>query len=191
MAPSILNPTPASALETNISNCATSYNYRRQPQSTATASSSAVLAGNDPATGSTATNSMARTRAATIGADIPEGSEAQRNQAPGQNGTTKGMAHQLPSIRFLAHQDPRATRPSLAFQQMARILPTGTETIKVGRYSEKDTQPSAAANVPSAAPVGFKSKVVGPSSFKLCDLSWSNCSLPVTVCRSMLAYLAL
>ncbi|EPE34668.1 SMAD/FHA [Glarea lozoyensis ATCC 20868] len=131
-----------------------------EPQSTATASSSAVLAGNDPATGSTATNSMARTRAATIGADIPEGSEAQRNQAPGQNGTTKGMAHQLPSIRFLAHQDPRATRPSLAFQQMARILPTGTETIKVGRYSEKDTQPSAAANVPSAAPVGFKSKVV-------------------------------
>ena len=135
-----------------------------EPQSTATASSSAVLSGNDPATGSTATNSMARTRAATIGADVPENSESNRNEAPAAqrdaSTNSRGMAHHLPSIRFLAHQDPRATRPSLAFQQMARILPTGTETIKVGRYSEKDTQPLAAQNVPSAAPVGFKSKVV-------------------------------
>jgi pSer/pThr/pTyr-binding forkhead associated (FHA) protein len=43
---------------------------------------------------------------------------------------------------------------------MARILPTGQEVIKVGRYSERDSQPNQAANVPSAAPVGFKSKVV-------------------------------
>jgi pSer/pThr/pTyr-binding forkhead associated (FHA) protein len=43
---------------------------------------------------------------------------------------------------------------------MSRILPTGKEVIKVGRYSERDNQPPQAANVPSAAPVGFKSKVV-------------------------------
>lgn len=70
------------------------------------------------------------------------------------------MAHQLPSIRFSAHQDPRAQRPSLVFPPMSRILPTGKETIKVGRYSERDNNPTQAANVPSSAPVGFKSKVV-------------------------------
>ena len=70
------------------------------------------------------------------------------------------MAHQLPSIRFCAHQDPRAQRPSLVFSPMTRILPTGKEIIKVGRYSERDNQPPQAANAPSAAPVGFKSKVV-------------------------------
>jgi len=43
---------------------------------------------------------------------------------------------------------------------MARILPSGKEVIKVGRYSERDNVPSQLANVPSAAPVGFKSKVV-------------------------------
>jgi pSer/pThr/pTyr-binding forkhead associated (FHA) protein len=43
---------------------------------------------------------------------------------------------------------------------MSRILPTGKEVIKVGRYSERDNQPPQAAHAPSAAPVGFKSKVV-------------------------------
>jgi pSer/pThr/pTyr-binding forkhead associated (FHA) protein len=43
---------------------------------------------------------------------------------------------------------------------MGRTLPTGKEIIRVGRYSERDAQPNPAANVPSAAPVGFKSKVV-------------------------------
>ncbi|KAE9372374.1 hypothetical protein N431DRAFT_375545, partial [Stipitochalara longipes BDJ] len=70
------------------------------------------------------------------------------------------MAHQLPSIRFCQHQDPRAQRPSLVFSPMSRILPTGKEIIKVGRYSERDNQPPQATNAPSAAPVGFKSKVV-------------------------------
>lgn len=105
---------------------------------------------------------MARTRSATSGADIPEEEVGPRNEAPEQNGTTgtQGMAHQLPSIKFSAHQDPRASRPSLAFAPMARILPTGSEIIKVGRYSERDSQPIQAGNAPSAAPVGFKSKVV-------------------------------
>lgn len=141
-----------------------------EPQSTATASSSAVLAGNASAAGTSEfTNSMARTRSATVSGatDMPQvdgGESRGRNEAPVQanaNGNgANGMNHQLPSIRFTAHQDPRAQRPSLVFSPMARILPTGKEIIKVGRYSERDNQPNQASNVPSAAPVGFKSKVV-------------------------------
>jgi hypothetical protein len=141
-----------------------------EPQSSATAASSALLAGNGTSTvASDLTGSMARTRSATttsVVSDPPEvnGAESQRRgDTATQNSTTNGnggMAHQLPSIRFTAHQDPRAQRPSLVFSPMARILPTGKEVIKVGRYSERDNQPVQAANVPSAAPVGFKSKVV-------------------------------
>ncbi|RKF53188.1 putative ring finger protein [Golovinomyces cichoracearum] len=70
------------------------------------------------------------------------------------------MANRLPSIRFSAHQDPRAQRPSLVFTPMHRILPSGKEVIKVGRYSEKDNQPVPSSKTPSSAPIGFKSKVV-------------------------------
>ncbi|KAK3996036.1 hypothetical protein QBC44DRAFT_355988 [Cladorrhinum sp. PSN332] len=66
----------------------------------------------------------------------------------------------LPSIRFSSFHDPRATRPSLKFQPISRTLPSGSEIIRVGRYSERDNQPNIPINVPSAAPVGFKSKVV-------------------------------
>lgn len=66
----------------------------------------------------------------------------------------------LPSIRFSAYYDARAARPSLTFQPVSRTLPSGSEVIKVGRYSERDAQPQVAPNVPSASPVGFKSKVV-------------------------------
>lgn len=80
------------------------------------------------------------------------------SEAAPQAATTSGS--QLPSIRFSQHQDVRAPRPSLTFSPMGRTLPTGKEIIRVGRYSERDAQPNPAANVPSAAPVGFKSKVV-------------------------------
>ncbi|KAI1268436.1 hypothetical protein F5Y18DRAFT_229262 [Xylariaceae sp. FL1019] len=66
----------------------------------------------------------------------------------------------LPSIRLSAFYDPRSTRPSLSFTPITRTLPTGTELIKVGRYSERESQAPVPANVPSSAPVGFKSKVV-------------------------------
>ena len=138
-----------------------------EPQSTATASSSAVLSGNnESAVASDLTASMARTRpAVVVGAtDIAQGDgdsqqTTQNGQVNGTNGV-QGMTHQLPSIRFCQHQDPRAQRPSLVFPPMSRILPTGKEVIKVGRYSERDNQPPQATNTPSAAPVGFKSKVV-------------------------------
>lgn len=68
----------------------------------------------------------------------------------------------LPSIRFSAYYDPRSTRPSLTFPPITRTLPSGSEKIRVGRYSERDSHSmsNAPGNQPSAAPVGFKSKVV-------------------------------
>lgn len=67
-----------------------------------------------------------------------------------------------PSIRFSAYYDPRSTRPSLTFPPISRTLPTGSEKIRVGRYSERDSHgmSNMPGNQPSAAPVGFKSKVV-------------------------------
>ncbi|KAH6642336.1 FHA domain-containing protein [Boeremia exigua] len=73
----------------------------------------------------------------------------------------------LPSIRFIPHQDPRAGRPSLQFPTITRTLPDEAAVIRVGRYSERDNVPEAPANLPSAAAIGFKSKVV---SRKHCEL---------------------
>lgn len=73
----------------------------------------------------------------------------------------------LPSIRLIPHQDPRPGRPSLQFATMSRTLPDESAIIRVGRYSERDNIPEIPATVPSAAPVGFKSKVV---SRKHCEL---------------------
>lgn len=137
-------------------------NSEPRASATATASSSAIPSDNSAASDLTA--SMVRTRSATMGgaADLPNGGGDTQTtpQVNGNNSKDATGHHQLPSIRFSAHQDPRAQRPSLVFPPMARILPTGSETIKVGRYSERDNQPVQAVNVPSAAPVGFKSKVV-------------------------------
>ncbi|GKT46862.1 E3 ubiquitin-protein ligase DMA1 [Colletotrichum spaethianum] len=88
---------------------------------------------------------MTRARASTTGDSPAAASPAPEN---------------LPSIRFSAYYDPRATRPSLTFPPVSRTLPSGGEIIRVGRYSERDNQPNIPNNTPSAAPVGFKSKVV-------------------------------
>ncbi|KAL2156301.1 hypothetical protein VTH82DRAFT_1046 [Thermothelomyces myriococcoides] len=90
-------------------------------------------------------DNMTRTRSSTTG-DGPAGSSTNFDS--------------LPSIRFSTFYDPRATRPSLKFSPISRTLPTGKEVIRVGRYSERDNQPNVPPNTPSAAPVGFKSKVV-------------------------------
>jgi E3 ubiquitin-protein ligase DMA1/2 len=115
---------------------------------------------------------MGRTRSATTGraagSDISQINgvtepQLQFGSSPAQSGNgVNGTdnANQLPSIRFSQHQDVRAPRPSLVFSPMGRTLPTGRETIRVGRYSERENQPNPASNVPSAAPIGFKSKVV-------------------------------
>ncbi|KAF2873523.1 FHA domain-containing protein [Massariosphaeria phaeospora] len=82
-------------------------------------------------------------------------------------GAANGANKHLPSIRFIPHQDARAGRPSLQFPTISRILPDETAIIRVGRYSERDNIPEILPNVPSAAAVGFKSKVV---SRKHCEL---------------------
>lgn len=78
-----------------------------------------------------------------------------------------GAVKHLPSIRFIPHQDPRAGRPSLQFPTITRTLPDESAVIRVGRYSERDNLPEIPSHVPSAAAVGFKSKVV---SRKHCEL---------------------
>lgn len=101
-----------------------------------------------------------------IQTEAPSDTAAQATTQP----TTGGSSVTLPSIRFSAHQDARAARPSLVFSPISRTLPTGSETIRVGRYSERENQPPQPANKPSAAPVGFKSKVV---SRRHCEF-WSQ-----------------
>lgn len=96
--------------------------------------------------------SMTRSRAATTGTAM-----ASSTNDTAESGNPSGV---LPSIRFSVFVDPRSQRPSLHFSPIARTLPSGSEIIRVGRYSERDSQPAVPANVPSAAPVGFKSKVV-------------------------------
>ena len=78
-----------------------------------------------------------------------------------------GAAKHLPSIRFIPHQDPRAGRPSLIFPTINRTLPDESAILRVGRYSERDNIPEVQTNAPSAAAIGFKSKVV---SRKHCEL---------------------
>lgn len=144
-----------------------------QPQSTprGPGDSSTQIPGTNP---SDAPHSIAmgRTRSATTtraaGADSSHDHQLQNASAPAPssyvtngNGTENGQ-NQLPSIRFSQHQDVRAPRPSLVFSAMSRILPTGKETIRVGRYSERENGPTVvtAPNIPSFSPIGFKSKVV-------------------------------
>lgn len=78
-----------------------------------------------------------------------------------RSATTGDLAHDmLPTVRFSAFYDSRSNRPSLSFSPISRTLPTGKEIIKVGRYSERENHAPVPINTPSAAPVGFKSKVV-------------------------------
>ncbi|KAF2281109.1 uncharacterized protein EI97DRAFT_366704 [Westerdykella ornata] len=91
---------------------------------------------------------------------------SENHHGEGNHSSTKN----LPSIRLIPHQDPRPGRPSLQFPTMSRTLPDETCVIRVGRYSERDNAPEITSNVPSTAPIGFKSKVV---SRKHCEL-WCN-----------------
>ncbi|KAI6245832.1 E3 ubiquitin-protein ligase DMA2 [Erysiphe necator] len=143
-----------------------------EPQATAAASSSAVLSNNSTSIEPSEISSvMPHTFKSSIGdtvSEIARQNAGEPNCLSGEPITstptnrlhTQSLTRQLPSIRFSAHQDPRALRPSLVFTPMLRILPSGKEVIKVGRYSEKDIQPVHTPNAPSSAPIGFKSKVV-------------------------------
>ena len=92
-----------------------------------------------------------------LGASAPETST---NGDPDGSGLAGLPLDQMPTIKFIPHQDPRAGKPSLSFPATSRTLPHEDCVIRVGRYSERDGQPNPPPNVPSSAPVGFKSKVV-------------------------------
>jgi pSer/pThr/pTyr-binding forkhead associated (FHA) protein len=94
-------------------------------------------------------------------------SALQHADAPEAGSEDAPAVKQLPSIRFIPHQDPRAGRPSLQFPTITRTLPDESALIRVGRYSERDNMPEHPPSTPSAAAVGFKSKVV---SRKHCEL---------------------
>lgn len=113
---------------------------------------------------------MARHRAGSA----PQGTRA----TPDNSEISSAGAHltgypqdQMPTIRLIPHQDPRSNRPSLAFPPTSRTLPHEDCVIRVGRYSERDTNPNPPPNIPSSAPVGFKSKVV---SRRHCEFWCSN-----------------
>lgn len=129
---------------------------------TTTTTDAAAAAASAPAPAEPAT--MTRPRSSTTG---EAATAAESATAPPTAATF------LPSIRLSAYYDPRSTRPSLSFPPITRTLPSGTETIRVGRYSERDSQ-STTQNQglqPSAAPVGFKSKVV---SRRHCEFWYEN-----------------
>ncbi|KAG9253775.1 uncharacterized protein F5Z01DRAFT_127912 [Emericellopsis atlantica] len=96
---------------------------------------------------------MPRPRASTTG-------EMTGGAAPAS--TAVNAVELLPSIRLSSYLDPRSPRPSLSFSPVTRTLPTGTEVIRVGRYSERENRDMGNVHntQPSGAPVGFKSKVV-------------------------------
>jgi hypothetical protein len=106
--------------------------------------------------------------------DSPKSSLAGINESESYGSKKRDFSEapkQPPSIRFIPHQDPRAARPSLVFPTISRTLPDESAVIRVGRYSERDNIPEIPLNVPSAAAVGFKSKVV---SRKHCEFWCSN-----------------
>ncbi|KAF4458165.1 hypothetical protein F53441_16 [Fusarium austroafricanum] len=115
---------------------------------------------NDPTTVAADSTMTADTHATAAEANQDQPTMTRSRSATGEGGTS--TPETAPSIRFSAYYDPRSTRPSLTFPPISRTLPTGSEKIRVGRYSERDSHSMSnmPGNQPSAAPVGFKSKVV-------------------------------
>lgn len=104
-------------------------------------------------------SSMARGRSSTT----PNGDARKHQAQPSGDVSSNLEGHakdEMPTIKLIPHQDPRSNRPSLAFPPTARTLPHEDCVIRVGRYSERDTNPNLSSNAPSASPIGFKSKVV-------------------------------
>jgi len=123
-------------------------------------STTAPTVGITTATNSTGTRSMTRNRSETAGPVLTVRNPSTPSVGPKVEDGGPTTPLNLPSIRFIPHYDPRATRPSLSFPAVSRTLPNENAIIKVGRYSEREVAPEIAPNTPSSAPVGFKSKVV-------------------------------
>ncbi|KAF2723704.1 SMAD/FHA domain-containing protein, partial [Polychaeton citri CBS 116435] len=89
-----------------------------------------------------------------------------RSSNPAQTNGSDGSAgrgnQQTPTIRFIPHIETRSTRPSLNFTALTRTLKTPTSIVKVGRYSERDSNNvhSTTSDDTTVPVIGFKSKVV-------------------------------
>ena len=119
--------------------------------------------------GHTALGGLSRLIARNRSGSAPQNAQTESaNASSNRAGYPPGQMH---TIRLLPHHDPRSTRPSLAFAPTSRTLPHEDCVIRVGRYSERDSNPNPPPNVPSSAPVGFKSKVV---SRRHCEFWCSN-----------------
>lgn len=103
---------------------------------------------------------MARDRSGSAPNGVHGANSLRTHSNPGSSSLTGHPQDQMPTIKLIPHQDPRSTRPSLAFPATSRTLPHEDCVIRVGRYSERDLNPNPPPNTPSSAPVGFKSKVV-------------------------------
>ena len=77
--------------------------------------------------------------------------------------TLKRLGYPSIKFRYLVSENPNH-RPSLWFEPISRILPHEDCVIRVGRYSNggdyTDPPPNTPTLTPTAAPIGFKSKVV-------------------------------
>ncbi|WEW61013.1 hypothetical protein PRK78_006502 [Emydomyces testavorans] len=113
-------------------------------------------------------NTLATSESHSNGAAQRDPSRTIIDSSPGSAESIK--PHARPTIRLFPHY-AQLSRPSLSFTPITRTLPDEDCVIKVGRYSERDGVPVANPSKPSAAPVGFKSKVV---SRKHCEFSFAN-----------------
>ena len=167
---------PASPQDAASTTSLNSPSATTDPAAQTLVSSASNPVGTTTSNGTAPDDAMTRTRSATVG-DVSTTASMSANpsaDATGQNGNGSNQSPDfMPSIRFSAYYDPRSTRPSLTFPPVTRTLPTGSESIRVGRYSERDSQTlnNVPANQPSAAPVGFKSKVV---SRRHCEFWYEN-----------------
>jgi len=130
---------------------------------------------------------MTRTRAATVGSDAAPAPPAGDTPTRRITSSTESVASEsvasppvqatstdkkeAPTIRFIPHHEPRASRPSLTFPIVTRTIAAAGQRVKVGRYSERDQAADSQASAKTAAPVGFKSKVV---SRRHCELWCDN-----------------
>ena len=121
----------------------------------------------------TALGGIARIMGRRRSGSTPQGpaSHPRRDSDATPSNLTGHPPDQMPTIKLIPHQDTRLARPSLIFPQTSRTLPHEDCVIRVGRYSERDANPNPPPNVPSSAPVGFKSKVV---SRRHCEFWCSN-----------------
>ncbi|KAI0114257.1 hypothetical protein F4776DRAFT_330204 [Hypoxylon sp. NC0597] len=97
---------------------------------------------------------------ASAGPDLNSTSESVSNAETDQKRDI-GTDNTSPSICFSPFYDIRkSNQPRLPFSPIFRVLPTGKEVVRVGRYSERKDKYPISPGMLTVDPVGFKTKVV-------------------------------